>query len=172
MVNEFVKSTCLPFFYAYIMAVWCYNNLMIEQIEFKKLTADAILPTRETSHAAALDLYANEQVVISSKKFTAVKTGVAVAVPSGHYGRIAPRSGLAVKFGIDTLAGVIDSDYRGELIVLLMNNGDTDFTVNKGDRIAQFLIEAIITPEPVWAEQLTETDRGEKGFGSTGGFTQ
>lgn len=145
---------------------------MIEQLQFLKLQEDAMLPTRESKTAAALDLYANQEVVIFHKKFTAVKTGVAVAIPQGYYGRIAPRSGLAAKFGIDTLAGVIDSDYRGELIVLLMNNGDQDFTVNKGDRIAQFLIEAIITPEPVWVDQLDVTDRGEKGFGSTGGFSQ
>lgn len=144
---------------------------MIEQLKFQKLQEGATLPSRETSHASALDLYANEQVSIPAKKYTGVKTGVAVAIPHGYYGRIAPRSGLAVKFGIDTLGGVIDNDYRGELIVLLINNGDQDFNINKGDRIAQFLIEAIITPEPVWVEQLDATERGDKGFGSTGGFS-
>ncbi len=144
---------------------------MNEQIGFKKLHDDAILPTRESDHAAALDLYSTEQVVILARKFLPIKTGIAVSIPQGYYGRIAPRSGLAVKFGVDTLAGVVDSDYRGELIVVLMNNGEQDFSVNKGDRIAQFLIESIITPQPVWVDELTQTTRGTSGFGSTGGFS-
>jgi dUTP pyrophosphatase len=93
---------------------------------------------------------------------------LAAAIPKGFYGRVAPRSGLAVKHGLDVLAGVIDSDYRGEIICALINHGDEPLQIEEGTRIAQLVIEAIITPEPVWSEDLSETERGRAGFGSTG----
>ena len=99
----------------------------------------------------------------------AVRTGVAVAIPQGFYGRVAPRSGLAVRHGIDTLAGVIDSDYRGEILCALVNHGREPFHVEPGARVAQLLIESIATPEPAWAEDLEQTERGAGGFGSSGG---
>jgi dUTP pyrophosphatase len=85
-------------------------------------------------------------------------------------GRVAPRSGLAAKHSIDTGAGVIDADYRGEVKVILFNLGDTDFSIKEGDRIAQLVIERIYTPEVVVVEKLEESVRGAGGFGSTGGF--
>jgi dUTP pyrophosphatase len=138
------------------------------QLYFKKLQEQATLPTRGSEFAAGLDLYASQPVTIPARGFSNVSTGVAVAVPLGFYGRIAPRSGLAVKFGIDTLAGVVDSDYRGEITCVLANHGDNDFEVNVGDRIAQFVIEAIILPTPEFTEELPKTARGAGGFGSTG----
>lgn len=140
----------------------------VTKLPFKKLHNQATLPTRGSSEAAALDLYASEPMTIPAKGYAGVKLGVAVAIPHGYYGRIAPRSGLAAKHGIDTLAGVIDSDYRGELICVLANHANEDFEVKVGDRVAQFIIESIIMPEAVFVEELPDTDRGAGGFGSTG----
>lgn len=140
---------------------------MTQELHFKKLDDKAVLPFRGSATAAALDLSSIESLVIPSQGFARVHTGLAVAIPVGYYGRIAARSGWAAKNGIGTLGGVIDSDYRGELICILANHGPEDFEIKIGDRVAQFIIEAIITPEPVFVDELEETDRGEKGFGST-----
>jgi dUTP pyrophosphatase len=141
---------------------------MVDQLQFQKLSEAAVLPTRGSSEAAGLDLYAAEGQTIPAQGFASVPTGLAVALPGGYYGRVAPRSGLAAKFGIDTLAGVVDADYRGEIICVMANHGREDFQVKTGDRIAQFVIEAIIMPEPVFVTSLTETARGSGGLGSTG----
>ncbi|RCN31640.1 deoxyuridine 5'-triphosphate nucleotidohydrolase, domain protein [Ancylostoma caninum] len=97
-----------------------------------------------------------------------VSTGLQVELPYGYYGRVAPRSGLAAKNFIDVGAGVVDSDYRGELKVLLFNFGSTDFEVKKGDRIAQLICERIAHCTFMQCESLTDTTRGAGGFGSTG----
>ncbi|EEQ86404.2 dUTP pyrophosphatase [Blastomyces dermatitidis ER-3] len=134
----------------------------------KKLVPTARVPTRGSAFAAGYDLYCAKPIVIPAKGKDLVNTGLAIAVPEGTYGRIAPRSGLASKHFIDTGAGVIDADYRGEVKVLLFNFSDTDFTINEGDRIAQLVLERIYTPEVVEVEQLEESVRGAGGFGSTG----
>jgi dUTP pyrophosphatase len=141
---------------------------MFERLHFKRLHPEARLPSRGSAGAAGLDLYAVERVTIEPGGRAAVPTGLAVAVPPGFYGRVAPRSGLAVRQGIDVLAGVIDADYRGEILCALVNHGDAPFEVEPGARIAQLVVEAIATPEPAWAEELEETGRGAGGFGSTG----
>ena len=138
------------------------------RIRFKKLHEDARLPTRGSALAAGLDLCALERVTIAAGGRAAVRTGLAVAIPRGFYGRVAPRSGLAVRHGIETLAGVIDSDYRGEILCALVNLGEEAFEIEPGARIAQLIVEAIALPEAVWAEDLEETERGAGGFGSTG----
>ena len=97
-----------------------------------------------------------------------MKTGISIAVPDGCYGRIAPRSGLAVKNYIDVGAGVIDADYRGEVGVVLFNHYDEDFHIKKGDRFAQLILEQIKTPPVKETADLPSTERGEIGFGSTG----
>jgi dUTP pyrophosphatase len=140
----------------------------LAQIQFQKLNELATLPTRGSEMAAGLDLYAAESGNVPVGGYTRITTGIAVAIPSGYYGRIAPRSGLAAKHGIDTLAGVIDSDYRGELVCVLANHGDKEFEIKPGDRVAQFIIERIIIPTPEWAGSLPDTARGEAGLGSTG----
>lgn len=140
----------------------------MDKLKFKKLKEDAILPTRGSEHAAGLDLYARENAIVLPNKVAPVSTGLATAIPVGYYGRVAPRSGLAIKNGIDTLAGVVDSDYRGEVNVILANHTECGFEVQKGDRIAQLIIEKIETPTPEWAEELDDTARGASGFGSTG----
>ncbi|MCO5585138.1 hypothetical protein L7F22_039070 [Adiantum nelumboides] len=128
-------------------------------------------PTRGSALAAGYDLYASQNVIIPKGGRIVVPTGIRVAIPEGSYGRVAPRSGLASKHGIDCGAGVIDADYRGLLGVLLFNFGDSDFSINIGDRIAQLILEQIFTPQVETVQSLTETVRGEGGFGSTGGFS-
>ncbi|KAF4170949.1 hypothetical protein CNMCM8927_006629 [Aspergillus lentulus] len=134
----------------------------------KKLTESAQAPTRGSAFAAGYDLYSAKETVIPAKGKALVDTGLAIAVPEGTYGRVAPRSGLASKHFIDTGAGVIDADYRGEVKVLLFNFSDVDFTVKVGDRIAQLVLERIYTPDVMVVEELEESVRGAGGFGSTG----
>lgn len=97
-----------------------------------------------------------------------VKTDLSIAIPHGTYARIAPRSGLAVKSFIDTGAGVVDEDYRGAVGVVLFNHSDVEFKVKQGDRIAQLILERIMTPKVIEVESLDETTRGAGGYGSTG----
>jgi dUTP pyrophosphatase len=141
---------------------------MFERLHFKRLHPEARLPARGSAGAAGLDLCAVESVTIEPGGRAAVRTGLAVAIPRGFYGRVAPRSGLAVRHGLDVLAGVIDADYRGEILCALVNLGREPFAVEPGARVAQLVVEAIATPEPAWAEDLEETARGAGGFGSTG----
>ncbi|KAF8901643.1 dUTPase-like protein [Gymnopilus junonius] len=141
-------------------------NLLI-----KRLSERARTPTRGSLLAAGYDLYSAEKKVIPAHGKALVDTQLSIAVPAGTYGRVAPRSGLASKFMIDTGAGVIDADYRGVVFVLLFNLSDKDFQVEEGDRIAQLIIERIYTPEILEVEDLDQTIRGDGGFGSTGGHS-
>jgi dUTP diphosphatase len=141
---------------------------MTETLKFKRLLESAQLPARGSRDAAGLDLFAAEATVIAAGARYSVRTGVSVEIPKGFYGRVAPRSGLARDHGIDTLAGVIDSDYRGEILCMLINHGDAEKRFEIGDRIAQLIIEAIVTPTPIWSDDLAETARATGGFGSTG----
>ena len=136
-------------------------------LTFKKLDPKATLPSRGSSKAAGLDIYSIEDVAIEPKQRVLVRTGLAVAIPEGYYGRVAPRSGLATQ-GIDVLAGVIDADYRGEIGCLLYNTGDETIHLPAQSKICQLIIEKIITPTAVWADEISDTDRGSGGFGSTG----
>ncbi|ABU44212.1 hypothetical protein AR158_C667L [Paramecium bursaria Chlorella virus AR158] len=134
----------------------------------KKLVVDAIVPTRATEGSAGYDISSIEDVVIPASGRVAVSTGLSIRVPNGTYGRIAPRSGLAYKYGIDVLAGVIDSDFVGEIKVILYNTSELDYIIKKGDRIAQLILEQIMTPDVAIVLELEDTMRGEGGFGSTG----
>ena len=140
----------------------------LDVLRFKQLDSRAILPKRGSALAAGLDVCSIEEVSIQPKQRVAARTGLAVAIPPGFYGRVAPRSGLAAKNGLDVLAGVIDSDYRGEICCLLYNTGDETINLPAGSKICQLIIEQIITPEAAWAADLDETARGAGGFGSTG----
>ncbi|OAQ72707.1 dUTP pyrophosphatase [Pochonia chlamydosporia 170] len=139
-------------------------------LQVKKLSDKARLPTRGSAFAAGYDVYASKETVIPARGKVLVDTDISIAVPAGTYGRIAPRSGLASKHFIDTGAGVIDADYRGQVKILLFNHAETDFEIKEGDRIAQLIIERIYTPEVVEVQELEESVRGAGGFGSTGGF--
>lgn len=134
----------------------------------KKRHAEATIPKRGSSGAAGYDLTAAESLVIKPCERKIVPTGLSLTVPPGTYGRIAPRSGLAVKDGIDVLAGVVDRDYTGDVGVVLINHSDVPFNVSVGDRVAQFIIEKIMTPEVEEVAELKTTERGAGGFGSTG----
>ena len=140
----------------------------LDILRFKQLDSRAILPKRGSALAAGLDVCSIEDLSIGPKQRVMARTGLAVAIPPGFYGRIAPRSGLAAKNGLDVLAGVIDSDYRGELCCLLYNTSDEIINLAAGSKICQLIIEQIITPEAAWANDLDETARGAGGFGSTG----
>jgi dUTP pyrophosphatase len=134
----------------------------------KKLGYDSILPTRGSDGAVGYDLYSNCDGVIAKGERGVVSTGIAISLPPGVYGRVAPRSGLAMKNGIQIGAGVIDPDYTGEISVIIFNMGDNDFEVKKGARIAQLILERCETPPVEEIGLLQETLRGEGGFGSTG----
>src|SRR5210317_962726 len=140
----------------------------MSQLLVKKLNEHAITPTRGSPLAAGYDVYSSVDTTIASGCRGLVDTGVAFTVPLETYGRIAPRSGLAVKKGIQVGAGVIDRDYTGEVKVVLFNHGDEDFEVKKGDRIAQLILERCETPEVEEINIVEDTDRGSGGFGSTG----
>ena len=137
-------------------------------LKVKLLSTAARAPRRATQHSAGYDLCSAVRVTVPAKNKCIVSTDLSIAVPAGTYGRIAPRSGLAVKHFIDVGAGVIDADYRGNVGVVLFNHSDIDFEVDVGDRVAQLLLEVIQTPDVEIVNSLDTTDRGDGGYGSTG----
>jgi dUTP pyrophosphatase len=141
-------------------------------LRVKLLTNTAKPPCRADAGAVGYDLCADfakrTGATIYSGGRMRLPTGIAVAIPPGMYGRIAPRSGLAAKYGVDVLAGVIDQSYRGELQVILLNTGDQPFIIEHGDRIAQLIIERCETPAVELVDDLDTTERGAGGFGSSG----
>lgn len=128
------------------------------------------LPAYETSGAAGMDVLSAEDVTIESGARHAVATGLSVAIPEGYEIQVRPRSGLAFKFGITVpnTPGTIDSDYRGELKVLLINHGSDAFVIARGDRVAQLVLAPVTQARWEEVSELDETARGEGGFGSTG----
>ena len=136
-------------------------------IRVKKIDASATVPTQGTEHSAGYDLYSIELHVLMPMEIKLFKTGLILEIPAGHYGRIAPRSGLAFKNGIDVMAGVIDEDYRGELGILLINLGKTEKEIKIGDKIAQIIIEPYKKVDFLLVDDLSDTQRGTNGFGST-----
>lgn len=144
----------------------------MEPIAVKKLSPKAILPTYGSAGAAGADLYAclEESVTIAPGETAWIPTGLALEVPKGCAGLIYARSSLGVKRGLAPAnkVGVIDSDYRGEIRVVLLNHGKTSQTVEHGERIAQMIITPVLTPAYQQVEELSDTSRGTGGFGSTG----
>jgi dUTP pyrophosphatase len=138
------------------------------QIKVKRLRDGALLPARATDWSAGADLHCAEYFAILPRERVLVPTGLAIEIPYGYYGRVAPRSGHAVRHGIDILAGIIDSDYRGELKVALINFGGHPVSFEAGDRIAQLIIERAAICDYTWSDELSATDRAGGGFGSTG----
>ena len=132
------------------------------------------LPAYATDGAAGMDVVSAEDVTIPPGERYAVATGISVAIPRGYEIQVRPRSGLAFKHGITVpnTPGTIDSDYRGELKVILINHSDTDFAIARGERIAQLVLAPVTTACWDEVDALDETERGEGGFGSTGGHTQ
>ena len=132
------------------------------------LAPEAKLPYRATIGSAGSDLFSAESCEIESGTRRLISIGIALQIPEHTYGRIAPRSGLALHHSLDICAGVIDSDYTGEIKVLAANNGKKPYHVNIGDRIAQIIFEKIETANFVTVSALDETKRSSKGFGSSG----
>tara|TARA_B100000131_G_scaffold137812_1_gene134261 strand:+ start:172 stop:603 length:432 start_codon:yes stop_codon:yes gene_type:complete len=141
---------------------------MPETLQIKRLTLDATLPTRASPGSVGYDLYSLNDLVIQPNSRDIVSTGVCATIPYGCYGRIAPRSGLTVKYGIHVGAGVIDPDYTGELKVCLFNLGSVPFEIKQGERIAQLILEKCLTPLIQEVDELKKTMRANRGFGSTG----
>jgi dUTP pyrophosphatase len=140
------------------------NNLKI-----KLLSKHAKIPTRGTSGSAGLDLYCAEVCAIEDGQISVISTGVAVKIPFGYVGLIKPRSGLAFKHGADTLAGVIDSDYRGEIkMMLTTHDGCKHVQFDQGERIAQLVIVPCFMGGVDVVDSLDDTERGSGGFGHTG----
>lgn len=137
-------------------------------IVFQKLSDKAKIPSQATNDDAWYDLYATQEYCIHPWERQLCPTNIAVAIPQGYYGRIAPRSWLAYKSGIDVLAWVIDSGYRWDIGVLLINFGNEDVIVHIGDKIAQFIIEKCYEANWEEVEKLPESQRWEGWFGSTG----
>jgi dUTP pyrophosphatase len=158
------------------------------EIKIKKLSSSAITPTKSNESDAGYDLYATRDMVIGPMERAVVSTDISIEIPEGYYGRVAPRSGLAVRNGIDVVAGVIDSGYRDAIGVVIINlnlpevlfnktknmtayesafGARNKFTICKGDRVAQLIIERCHNAQ--WVEtELSESERGMGGFGSSG----
>lgn len=136
-------------------------------LKIKKLDNFADFKPRDFGNAG-FDLYASEEGILLGGQRAAISVGISTSFNPEYYMRVAPRSGLAVKHGIDVLAGVIDSTYRGEWKVVLHNTSNISFVFHKGDRIAQAIPEYISTDRFEFVEELNETNRGSNGFGSTG----
>ncbi len=145
---------------------------MNQQVRFHKLDERAVTPTYGSEHAAGADLYAliDGALTLLPGQTTLVHTGLAMEIPEGYVGLICARSGLATKRGLAPAnkVGVIDADYRGEIMVALHNHSDAAQTVENGERIAQLLLMPYLTGVFTEAERLTDTERGDGGFGSTG----
>ena len=137
-------------------------------LRVKKLCENAQLPVRGSQGAVGYDLMSTEGYVILPGKRAVVATGISVQLPPGVYGRVAPRSGLAVKNGLQVGAGVVDPDYTGEIKVVLFNHDDNPFVVKPGYRVAQLVLEKCETPEVEEVTDVEQTERGDAGFGSTG----
>jgi dUTP pyrophosphatase len=138
------------------------------ELRVKKLVDSAQLPTRSSEAAVGYDLHSVNGYVILPGRRAIVSTGISVQMPPGVYGRIAPRSGLAVKNGIDVGGGVIDPDYTGELKVVLFNHDQNPFVIKPGYRIAQLILERCEVPPVFEVQRVVETQRGQSGFGSSG----
>ena len=145
-------------------------------VRLKRLPSSAglDLPAYATDGAAGMDVLSAETVTIAPGRRHAVATGLAVAIPPGYEIQVRPRSGLALKHGITVpnTPGTIDSDYRGELKVILINHGEESFAIARGDRVAQLVLAPVTQGSWVEVDELDDTARGAGGFGSTGGHAQ
>lgn len=141
-------------------------------MELKVISKSGILPSYATDGASGLDLraFTDEPITLAPMERRLIPTGLFVQIPEGYEGQVRARSGLAIKHGIGLVnsIGTIDSDYRGELKIPLINFGNEDFNINNGDRVAQLVIAAYKRVEPKIVSELDDTDRGDGGFGHTG----
>jgi len=140
------------------------------KIEIKKLNKSAKEPTFGTGNPAGLDLYSDMDITISGKSIKPIKTGIAIAIEEGYYGQIEERSGISLNTPLSIKAGIIDSDYRGEIMIIMQNVSDFPHKIQRGDKIAQIIFHRHEKPKLMIVETFTneETQRGEQGFGSSG----
>ena len=139
-------------------------------IKFQKNLDDAIIPHYAHPGDAGMDIFSAEETIIKAGEIKSVRTGVKIELPEGFVALVWDKSGLALKNGIKTMAGVIDSGYRGEIGIVLANLSDQDYKIEKGQKIAQMLIQKVERAEIEEVKELSETKRGADGFGSTGLF--
>ncbi len=137
-------------------------------LKVKKLSPDAVLPSYAHSWDAGLDMYANETVTVEPGKIGKIKSGIQVEIPDEYVGLFWDKSGLSMNHGIKVIAGVLDSGYRGEIVFGVLNLGDKAYTFEKGHKVLQMLVQKVKHVEIEEVEELSDSDRGEKGFGSTG----
>lgn len=138
------------------------------EIKIKKIHKEARIPDYATKNDAGMDLYAVDDKVVVSGEIWACPTGIAMMIPSGYVGLIWDKSGIALNGGVKTMGGVIDSGYRGEIRVIMKNLSDENYVINKGDKIAQILIQKVESFTVELVDELDESERGGGGFGSTG----
>lgn len=137
-------------------------------IKIKKLKEEALLPRYAHPGDAGMDFFSDEEIILEAGQRKLISTGIAMQIPAGYVGLIWDKSGIATKFGIKTMAGVVDSSYRGEVKILLHNLSSEKFKIEKGMKIAQMLIQPVEQKKMIEVKELEETARGEGGFGSTG----
>lgn len=142
----------------------------LNQVKVKLLNSEARVPEKATTHSAGFDICSAEELLLKKHEYALISTGISLEMNAGMEAQVRPRSGLAVKHGITVLnsPGTIDSDYRGEVKVALINHSNEDFLIEKGMRIAQLIFSQVLAVRLEAAENLTETARGQGGFGSTG----
>lgn len=138
------------------------------KIQIKKLEVDAKIPQYALAGDAGMDIFSLEDLVLHPMERIACRTGIAMKIPDGYVGLIWDKSGVSVKSGIKILGGVIDSGYRGEIKIGLINLSQEIYKIKKGDKITQMLIQKVENPDIVEVDKLKETERGTGGFGSTG----
>ncbi len=138
------------------------------KIKVEKLNSEAQLPEYTINGDAGMDLFSVEDLILQPEEIRVVQTGITMAIPRGFVGLIWDKSGIALNGGLKTMGGVIDSDYRGEIGVIVKNLSEQDYKINKGDKIAQMLIQKIECPTIEEVNKLDDTERGDGGFGSTG----
>ncbi len=138
------------------------------KIQIKKINAEAKIPAFAMEGDAGMDLCSIENVILKPDERISCRTGIAIKIPEGYAGLVWDKSGIALNNGIKTMAGVIDSGYRGEVKVVLINLSQKEYRINKGDKIAQILIQKVEQPTIEEVKKLNNTSRGEGGFGSTG----
>ena len=136
-------------------------------LKLKKINPDAKVPDTAYKGDAGLDLYSIKEILIKAGKRTIVGTGIGIEIPDGFVGLVWDRSSLPAKYGLTTMAGVIDSGYRGEIKVVMFNTSEKDYTIKKHDKIVQLLIQKIESPKILEVQDLSESERGQKSFGSS-----
>lgn len=137
-------------------------------VKIKKLSKEAVLPKYAYPGDAGMDIFSNEEIVLEPNQRKPISTGIMMEIPSGYVGLVWDKSGIAAKYGIKTMGGVIDAGYRGEVKILLCNLSAEKFKIEKGMKIAQILIQPVEQKKIIEVEELEGSERGEGGFGSTG----